>query len=304
MNNTKGGKECVFIAHSSGDKDRAADIAAILSPEYQVFFDDASLEPSQRHHDAIRDAVGACDRFLFLASAASVGEGAYALTELGYAQQRWPDPSGRVLPVLLERRVQLPPYLRQLPRFRAKGNEPAEVLDALRKMTSTTSRPGRGRGWRRLAISVPLLIFALLLAATVSAPLLDRLTRDSSAESVDRLLSLTPSSFASVPTPVAVKMCRRARVEATVDHKKPGGAGWDVGTPPDISMALDGKWASHCQDAFVCRRELPVNSREVAVTLMDRDLRNHDYIGQAKMTIPGEARVGAAHVQLTCVAYE
>lgn len=62
--------------------------------------------------------------------------GSYALTELKYARQKWPDPRHRVLPVMIERTAydQIPNYLKAITVLEPEGNVAAEVAAELEKI--------------------------------------------------------------------------------------------------------------------------------------------------------------------------
>ncbi len=121
----------IFISYSSHDAGLAEQLAHRLRGEgHTVFFNRESLPPGEAYDRHIREAVQACDRFVFLLSTASITPGSYALTELAMARERWPAPAGYVLPVavgVLDYDA-LPPYLGALTVFRAKGDTVAEVV--------------------------------------------------------------------------------------------------------------------------------------------------------------------------------
>jgi TIR domain-containing protein len=138
----------VFIAHSNKDNRVAGELAEKLrAQDLEVFLDDDSLPPAADYDGRIRAAIEACDVFVFLVSAASTTPGTYALTELGIARRRWPNPAGRVLPVLVgpvDVRS-LPPYLTQgVTVFSPMGNAAAESAYEVMRLVRE-----RGFGWRR-----------------------------------------------------------------------------------------------------------------------------------------------------------
>src|SRR5690349_8533326 len=91
----------IFLSHSSEDTDIAQRVAlALLQEGYRVFFDRTSLSAGLGFDRAIRDEIFEADLFVFLISPAAVHEGRYTWTELKFAQEKWPDPSGRILPVM------------------------------------------------------------------------------------------------------------------------------------------------------------------------------------------------------------
>src|SRR6185295_11955597 len=90
--------------------------------------------------------VECSDAFVFLISQRSVTSGSYALTELKYARQKWPDPRHRVLPVMIERTAydQIPNYLKAVTVLEPEGNVPAEVAAELEKIRLQQSFERRG----------------------------------------------------------------------------------------------------------------------------------------------------------------
>ena len=93
----------IFLSYATEDRARAEEIAlALRNDGHEVFFDREQLSGGEHYHQVIREQIAATDLFVFLISAHSVQAGGYTLTELRIAQQRWPSPSGRVVPVLLE----------------------------------------------------------------------------------------------------------------------------------------------------------------------------------------------------------
>jgi hypothetical protein len=75
-----------------------------------------------------------------------VRPGAYTLTELGFARERWPHPAGHILPVMVAPTAPetVPPYLRAVTLLEPRGNVAAEVADAVRRWEPTPSTPTEG----------------------------------------------------------------------------------------------------------------------------------------------------------------
>ena len=121
----------IFISYSSHDAPLAEQLVYRLRGDgHTVFFDRQSLPPGEAYDKRIRDAIEACDRFVFLVSPASIAPGSYALSELTMASQRWPSPVGHVLPVEVGRidYDTLPPYLGAVTVFRTGGDLVAELV--------------------------------------------------------------------------------------------------------------------------------------------------------------------------------
>jgi hypothetical protein len=96
---------------------------ALVGSRHDVFFDRDSLPSGYDYDLRIRKAVAESDVFVFLISPQSVARGCYALTELRYAREKWPDPRGKVLPVMIEKTDyrEIPPYLKGGHCSRARG---------------------------------------------------------------------------------------------------------------------------------------------------------------------------------------
>jgi TIR domain len=149
----------VFLSYASDDRALAGDVNARLAASgHKVFFDALALEPSDGYDRLIRQHIDASHIFLFLASRAALVPGRYTLTELEMAQARWPDPHGRVLPVLLSGAsfADMPSYLKGVSALQPKGDAAAEIVDRINRMAAR-------RGSRRLGVAA--LALALALAA-------------------------------------------------------------------------------------------------------------------------------------------
>lgn len=89
-----------------------------------------SLPPGQEYNTRIGRAVERADLFIFLVSPPALEPGSYALTELAFAEKKWRNPAGYVLPVAPADRAlgPLPAYLRPINVLQPRGNAEAEVL--------------------------------------------------------------------------------------------------------------------------------------------------------------------------------
>lgn len=133
----------VFISYASDRRDDAEQVSlALIGSGHKVFFDRDSLPAGDDYHARIRKSVESSDAFIFLISSSSVAPGCYALTELKYARQKWPDPRQRVLPVMLERTKyeQIPNYLRAVTVLEPEGNVAAEVAAELERWGANAQR--------------------------------------------------------------------------------------------------------------------------------------------------------------------
>lgn len=121
----------IFLSHASEDTLIAQEVTlALLQEGHEIFFDRNSLPAGVGFHRAIRDELSEADLFLFLVSPAALAEGRYTRTELKLAGERWPDPSGRILPVIISKTDwgMIPPYLTAVTVLKPEGNLAAEVV--------------------------------------------------------------------------------------------------------------------------------------------------------------------------------
>lgn len=139
----------IFISYASERRALADRIAIGLRQSgAEVFFDRDALPPGEAYDSEIREQIRRSDLLIFLVSPESLEPGTYALTELGLARERWPNPSGRVLPVLVAQLKEgqgLPAYLSAVGILSPAGNTTAEVLAAVEAL--------RGRRRRRLLLT-------------------------------------------------------------------------------------------------------------------------------------------------------
>ena len=93
----------IFLSYSS-DRRNIAEQVSLLSPAQGTR---CSLTATLFRLAMITTCgyakASSSDIFVFLISPRAVAPGSYALTELKYARQKWPDPRRKVLPVMIER---------------------------------------------------------------------------------------------------------------------------------------------------------------------------------------------------------
>jgi hypothetical protein len=182
----------VFLSVASSDRAQAEEVSLALRGEgHIVFLDDQELPPGESYHLRIRKAIELADIIVFFVSPASIHPKRYTLAELKFAQDKWPTPDGRVLPVLVaptDMRA-IPAYLRAVSIYTVRGNIAAEVAYEVNRMVRALPRRGRtskedpgkgaqgGRGLTGLATKdlvtallffVPLGLAVGLLNATIS----------------------------------------------------------------------------------------------------------------------------------------
>lgn len=104
----------IFISFASEQSHLAESIyRKLLAAGYKAFFASSSIRASSGYDARIRKEVGAADRMIFLASPDALAEGKFTHNELDMFSRKWPDPTGRVMTVLLNSASyeDLPPYL-------------------------------------------------------------------------------------------------------------------------------------------------------------------------------------------------
>jgi hypothetical protein len=128
----------LFLSYA-GEHRATADAIALRLREagHDVFFDKDDLPPGEGYDDRIRQALKDSDGFVFLVSPESVKQGRYTLTELAFARERWKNPSGRVLPVMVATTpyADIPEYLKAVTVLEPKGNVVAETAAGVERLT-------------------------------------------------------------------------------------------------------------------------------------------------------------------------
>lgn len=121
----------IFLSYSHADRDLVLRVhAALNAAGFDTFVDDRELPPGEEYNSRIKRAIDDADVFIFFASERSLRPGSYAVTELSFAERKWRNPSGHVLPVLLEDfdPAELPAYLRPINALKIRGNPEAEIV--------------------------------------------------------------------------------------------------------------------------------------------------------------------------------
>jgi len=154
----------IFVSYSNQDRPLADALAVGLRQEgHTVFFDRDNLPEGEAYHARIRADIDGSDLFVFVVSPDSLRPGCYALTELGLARRRWPDPSGHVLPVLASAASDIPPYLGAVTYVAASGNLVSETLAAVSRLARSRRRAFAVRAGAAFAVAAGLAIAAALL---------------------------------------------------------------------------------------------------------------------------------------------
>ena len=149
----------IFLSYSAKNRPKAEEIALALQAEgHEVFFDKDDLSGGEDFNAVIRRHIADADLFLFLISPDSVRQGAYSLSELRLAREKWPSPKKHVLPMLLEPTdiETIPAYLRGVTIFEPQGNAAAEIAAHL-------ARSPRRAGVVLIAAAVVVLVILAIL---------------------------------------------------------------------------------------------------------------------------------------------
>jgi hypothetical protein len=133
----------IFLSFASEQKDTAELIAGALRGRgYTVFFSKDTLPAAESYDVRIQQAVRWSDLFIFLVSPEAVAKGKYTLTELSFAREKWPNPSGHVLPVVVAPTPidAVPPFLRSVSLFEPEGNVAADTAAEADKILQRANR--------------------------------------------------------------------------------------------------------------------------------------------------------------------
>jgi hypothetical protein len=152
----------VFITYASEERPTADELAVRLRTEgHTVFLDKDNLPEGEGYDAQIRAAIASCDLYLFLVSPRSVQPGRYTLTELKFAREQFPNPRGRVLPVMLNPTPfsDIPAYLGAVTVLQPQGNLVAETVA---EVGAILQRRARAR-WLRIGAAI--VAAALVLGA-------------------------------------------------------------------------------------------------------------------------------------------
>jgi len=159
----------IFLSYSSQNRASVEPVNfALLAQGHDVFFDRDDLPAGTAYDDRIIEAVEGADLFVFMLSPAAIRAGSYALTELNLAQKKWPHPSGRLLPVVVEpvAFAQIPAYLKSVTFLEPTGNLAAAVVDAVRRLEAARQWPRRAAWAASAAAIVALSVAAWFFLST------------------------------------------------------------------------------------------------------------------------------------------
>lgn len=154
----------IFLSYASQDRAAIEPVQLALGADgrHEIFVDHKSLPPGEAYDARIREAIREADLVIFFVSPDAVDAGSYTLSEMAIAQEAFPNPSGRVLPVMLRETpiAALPAYLRAVTVLRVTGNLSADVIDAVERIAQSR----RGAQRKRIAAIAAVVIAALAVA--------------------------------------------------------------------------------------------------------------------------------------------
>ena len=190
----------IFVSHASEERSEADRLAiALRARGHHVFLDNDDLPPGGDYQSRIERALAKCDLFCFFISTHSIAPKRFTLSEVNIARRRWPNPIGRVLPVMVERVPldSIPSYLRSVSILESQGDLVADVLngiDAMRPKALWRSPMVWGGG----ALSFVVLLVALLWLSPLSKETTSSKTQTPDTQTADRVPH-APSEVKAVP---------------------------------------------------------------------------------------------------------
>ena len=165
----------IFLSFASEQHAQADAIAQSLrSRDYDVFFSHDDLPPGASFDVRVERAIAQSDLMVFLVSPQSVTKGRYTLTELAFARAKWPNPSGRMLPVMIAATPldQVPGYLKAVTILAPEGNAAAETRAAVDRILK-----GATAIFDRSTLELAVLAIASGLLSYLSILLFERVLR-------------------------------------------------------------------------------------------------------------------------------
>src|SRR5262245_6026820 len=282
-------KSAIFLSYPSSLEETAARIELSLEGEgYKVFRDRSDLPAGESFDARIQAAVEDSDLFVFLITPDSVTPGRYTLTELKFAEQRWRQPAGRVLPVMAESTPigSIPAFLQAVTILKPQGNLVAEVTAEVRRLTAPW--------WRRMLEPrrlVPAVIAGLLLAVSAWLTLPPYLERRHQSAEVTTLLKQSRSQIDSGDQASAWKSLEQANALAPASR--------DVFVAQEqLAMerlrgaGLRSSSGSRARDEDLARTMLPVLTRGASEAKGERLANLLAHMGWAEYLSGGRAGSG------------
>jgi hypothetical protein len=194
-----------FVSHSHAQADDADALAlALRGAGHDAVLDRDLVKGGDEYNAGLRAALQATDLFIFMITPDAVRKGCFALSEVEFARQRWPNPVGNVLPVMWQPTPMpdIPRYLRAPSILHPVGNAVTETVARVSDIAAKRGAGGDGRKRRRLLLGLG---GALLIAGAIAAVLWPRAP-------APEPLCLVRALVTASPTPVS-----------TLDAGQPGG---------------------------------------------------------------------------------
>ncbi|MFN0299990.1 MAG: toll/interleukin-1 receptor domain-containing protein [Burkholderiales bacterium] len=207
----------VFLSHASEDHQVATEIClALRGAGHEVFFDAHDLPPGGDYNSRIRDAFDGSDALVFLVSPHSVDAGSYTLSELKFAQQKWPRPWGHVLPVMVGETAwgKLDPYLAAVTVLKPVGNRAAEVVDALARLADSAEAKAVSARIRSPLFAVQALFVGAMVVAWILMALAFSIDAPAVQQSATVAVGVLATSAIIVAAVGAVRRARDASVRS------------------------------------------------------------------------------------------
>ena len=154
----------IFLSYASEQSALAKEIAlALRAEDHTVFFDRSALAAGEAYNAKIREAIEDSHLFVFLISPHSVTAGRYTLTELDFAEHKWPRPWGYVLSVMVmpTPKAEIPSYLRAGTVLQPSGNVAATIAAEIHRIPKS--------GWLRIVQRYRAQLLMLIALAIVGA---------------------------------------------------------------------------------------------------------------------------------------
>jgi hypothetical protein len=247
----------LFLSYPGKHRATADAIALRLREDgHDVFFDRDDLPPAESYDDRIRRGLQKSDGLVFLVSPESVAPGAYTLTELELARERWKKPSGHVLPVMVAPTPydDIPEYLKAVTVLEPKGNVVAEAAAKVERMA---------RSWRLRRLSVAALALALVVAGSATGWWVWGQRPGPTRHATGTVSDLTTGA-AVAGAAVQIRCAVEPRAEGLTDDS----GRFDLAFAPCRDAALSVKHELYTEQA----RPVPADGAEVTFALLPRRL--------------------------------
>jgi hypothetical protein len=145
----------IFLTYASEQRSIAEQVAYSLRGRgFDVFLDKDDLPPGYSYDKQIETAIELSDCLVFLISPQSVRLRRYTRTELEFARQKWRNPDGHVLPVMVERTEmrEVPEFLRAVTILEPQGNIAAEVASHVDRLVGKAGPSSESRAIYRVLV--------------------------------------------------------------------------------------------------------------------------------------------------------